>query len=762
MYIPSALSGFIMGKDVVKNNEGEVYWVEYLENGGYRAIAEILWSKEDISIVSGSDAYHYQQQIKDYESRYPNAVRFDLSSSSTPEIYTVNNELVTGFRWPLDTRIVYVPAKEQILLPDASLIETLSIPYKIEDPAVEFLAGKYVPSTILYDKNGNFLYKATTEAVSIGPLTSYVMPVRDYGLPLAEMLQDRNILSNSEDNNYGNALMGESRPLLNPISNVTVRGTTRNFVESASDGYYDGGPLVPYQHHVKLSYFYNYPRPTTIAARLPYDGFSAVAPKNRFYYAYGLASSCTTSNFQMVTNFAGGRIIKFGGTDPETNKPYEFYVPRITFSSAEASPQPSPREIDFDDDGNNDRVRVINNGGQFKVVVTSSATSLSVELNSRSESNCGAYSSDIWVTMQVINGSGKLFNPDGTQVEGGEFTRYGNLTPQNTATNIANKDFDGDNIKDSIIPLELTPDSSYQSAASIDVATHLGVYLTGAQKTNDQGAVVPNFIRAVDKVPEFINKGLPVSLNAVDFYQTDLYVFRVGNGQLVTSHRGIDTASSPWSYIPVGADITNDEVVDAGLEQSDEYAESIAERGAFNFAFLMRGPDDYWDAFNPFNDYKGWASQTRMADPFKKWDADHLRIGERLQLIVINRATGYIGSKMFTSTSAGNGGDITNALGDIEMYPPNLKIWAERVHEIQQGRQVANQDTNETNLIGNEGITLEDDLGVAIHTEWLDQNGRPLPSGLNDFGYTARLAKVNSTPTPDVDVLRQNNSNAFL
>jgi hypothetical protein len=72
------------------------------------------------------------------------------------------------------------------------------------------------------------------------------------------------------------------------------------------------------------------------------------------------------------------------------------------------------------------------------------------------------------------------------------------------------------------------------------------------------------------------------------------------------------------------------------------------------------------------------------------------------------------------------------------MRPPNLKIWAERVHTIQQGQgqqgsQVAGEEER-TNLIGNEGITLEDDLAVSIHTEWLDHNGLPLPSELGaDF-----------------------------
>ena len=57
------------------------------------------------------------------------------------------------------------------------------------------------------------------------------------------------------------------------------------------------------------------------------------------------------------------------------------------------------------------------------------------------------------------------------------------------------------------------------------------------------------------------------------------------------------------------------------------------------------------------------------------------------------------------------------------MRPPNLIS----VHAIQQGKQVAGEKES-TNLFGNEGITLEDDLAVAIHTEWLDSDGRPFPA----------------------------------
>jgi hypothetical protein len=55
------------------------------------------------------------------------------------------------------------------------------------------------------------------------------------------------------------------------------------------------------------------------------------------------------------------------------------------------------------------------------------------------------------------------------------------------------------------------------------------------------------------------------------------------------------------------------------------------------------------------------------------------------------------------------------------------------IKKKKQGKQSSRHKT-ETNIIGNEGITLEGDLAVAIHTEWLDADGRPFPADVGaDF-----------------------------
>ncbi|MFT7109456.1 MAG: hypothetical protein ACI843_001117 [Psychrobacter glaciei] len=43
-----------------------------------------------------------------------------------------------------------------------------------------------------------------------------------------------------------------------------------------------------------------------------------------------------------------------------------------------------------------------------------------------------------------------------------------------------------------------------------------------------------------------------------------------------------------------------------------------------------------------------------------------------------------------------------------------------------------------------EGTATSDDYLIEIHTQWMDENGLPLPDHLKDRGYTGRLVKVAS------------------
>ena len=128
-----------------------------------------------------------------------------------------------------------------------------------------------------------------------------------------------------------------------------------------------------------------------------------------------------------------------------------------------------------------------------------------------------------------------------------------------------------------------------------------------------------------------------------------------------------------------------------------------------------------------------------------------LRPGDRVKIILVNRATGYIGTALadyrsdsrgmssFQSVGATQCGPIDQPSGApcVIMRPPNLRVRAVRTTKIEQG---ANKGQEKQYVIGFEGSGLDTDKIITIETEWLDADGTPLPEGLP--GFTGRLAKV--------------------
>jgi len=123
-------------------------------------------------------------------------------------------------------------------------------------------------------------------------------------------------------------------------------------------------------------------------------------------------------------------------------------------------------------------------------------------------------------------------------------------------------------------------------------------------------------------------------------------------------------------------------------------------------------------------------------------ESNHVKPGEYVTIIAINRPTGYIGSVRTQLQSAGSDASpfqLSFPIPVLLMGPPNLRIWAERTLDVAAGA-TAGEERNYT--IGNEGGGVDDDTLITVFTEWLDQDGRPLPEGLGPYGYTGRLAKL--------------------
>lgn len=239
----------------------------------------------------------------------------------------------------------------------------------------------------------------------------------------------------------------------------------------------------------------------------------------------------------------------------------------------------------------------------------------------------------------------------------------------------------------------------------------------------------PQFTRLIDtqKVQEHI--GLVKKISEKQVQDTDIFVIRQANGQLLAMRQGLKESEEAYQPSMNTVEAAKDEV-------------------KANYRMFMRGPKPQLSrshqlGLGRYSDegYSQWQQDSNMAPEFQQLrDADHVRTGEVLEIWAINRATGYIGSKeIVLGENQLSFGQIDTWVPDIEMRPPNLKIWAERTYDIEAG---LTKDENRRYLIGNEGVGEADDTYIQINVEWLDQDGSALPDALNSYGYTGRIAYV--------------------
>lgn len=185
-------------------------------------------------------------------------------------------------------------------------------------------------------------------------------------------------------------------------------------------------------------------------------------------------------------------------------------------------------------------------------------------------------------------------------------------------------------------------------------------------------------IRQPDTAPDFSHQGLLKTISEDDLDDTDIYVYKLSTGQLITAREGLS------------------------LEDRQ------AGKNFIYYAFLLSGP--------------------QLAD---------IAIGEPVKIVIVNRPTGYIGTGIAVRKPADDSSLISFSPDLIALRPPNLTVNAHRRHEVEAGL-TAGEDRY--NIIGFEGSGLTSDDYVAITTEWFDVDGSLLPSDLP--GYTGRLAKV--------------------
>ena len=249
------------------------------------------------------------------------------------------------------------------------------------------------------------------------------------------------------------------------------------------------------------------------------------------------------------------------------------------------------------------------------------------------------------------------------------------------------------------------------------------VYFDAPPAEQDPCVAQADVTRLADRPADYTDQGLLKSITETDLEQTDLYVFRVSNGRLISERKGLKPPTTTYQS--------------SGISKNPDGSAS----NQFFYNMLLRGPRDLGSA-NPMNtlSFTEWQTRSGIKDPaLLERKVDHLRVDEQIKIIAINRVTGYLGSVTTTlQNAAGNqSGALRIGADKIVLRPPNLRIKAERTSIVEAGLTKGEQRDY---LIGFEGSALKSDQVIALSTEWVDADGSPLPDALP--GYTARLAKV--------------------
>ncbi|TBV01900.1 hypothetical protein [Phytopseudomonas dryadis] len=203
---------------------------------------------------------------------------------------------------------------------------------------------------------------------------------------------------------------------------------------------------------------------------------------------------------------------------------------------------------------------------------------------------------------------------------------------------------------------------------SLEEAELQGIYLSsrhdGVPGNTEETA--PDFTRLIDTAPDFQHRGLLDTISVEDLRDTDIYVFRESNGQLVAERRGLHEDELYQSYSGVD-------------EQSGSFRFTIQLRGSAENTFATAGRGGEAN-------FGKWQSAGGFQEAFQKRTANHLKAGETVRLIAINRATGYMGStRIQLQAAVATGNQLNFAEQRIELAPPNLKVWAERRNQVEYG-----------------------------------------------------------------------------
>ncbi|PID61948.1 MAG: hypothetical protein CSB44_05600 [Gammaproteobacteria bacterium] len=366
---------------------------------------------------------------------------------------------------------------------------------------------------------------------------------------------------------------------------------------------------------------------------------------------------------------------------------------------------------------------------------------------------------DFVVDVTLLSGSFALYNEEGDAVIMGDETQYREAEAPTIDDFIEDnaRDYNGDGEVDHVSDLGSIIPEYRQGAEAPDTIPHYGVWFSipegasiGAQGlVHDTGGelIEPDLVRAADRKPDFEPVGYLESISREDLLNTDVYVFRESTGELVAER-------TPFARGEGNA--LNGVDADDGIAFFELVIPGANARNSARYLLELE------------RDYEAWQASLGVSEPFRG-EGNGLRVGEPLKVVLINRATGYIGTASSSIEATGRIGDIAIALPDIELMPPNLKVRVERHYEVAEGLSSGEERHY---LVGSESVALHSDQYVSIHTEWFDRDGSPLPAELP--GYTGRVADIGVggwfsraetfeiTPGRQIEVLRLANANATV
>lgn len=321
------------------------------------------------------------------------------------------------------------------------------------------------------------------------------------------------------------------------------------------------------------------------------------------------------------------------------------------------------------------------------------------------------------VAVNVI--SGRVVIPGVTVTENDTPTTYeAETSPKDLF--IVKDDYDGDGKVDDVSRGMINDEGKFEASAN---GNRYGVFFSSGKREDGQ----PDLIRVMDVSPHLSHEGMLKTITKDDLKDTDILIFREATGELITERKGMP-----------GDEVQDISVGDIDLDRQQNLGYRMAIRSVDDLSSTKR---------YGYKDFIDWQAKTKMNPELQKFNADFIRTGEKLRIVVINRTTGYIGTETVELHTNNQFGDITLRVPVIELAPPNLRVWATR--RVKSHGLLKNSD-EERYTISNESAATTDDVVVELHTEWLDQDGYPLPIGLKSLGYTGRLAKQISSGSGNI------------